>query len=170
MVYALCMLFFGLALLVAARPNLDNPGCYRDGWDITRGVCEGISLLFSLYMIFEEISHIIRLIVTILLYMMIVGRCHIVQQMKFFHSSFSRRYFKNFSTYLQLTAIVLPFLIILFRAATTWCASTGDGYCVDPTLLQQGAANASWTSTKLVSMLGVPSGSLPHWPTWPMPY
>ena len=36
---------------------------------------------------------------------------------------------------MQLLAVILPFLIIPFRATTTWCASTGDGYCVDPTLL-----------------------------------
>ena len=37
--------------------------------------------------------------------------------------------------FLALLTVILPFLIIPFRAATTWCASTGDGYCVDPTLL-----------------------------------
>ena len=36
---------------------------------------------------------------------------------------------------MQLLAVILPFLIIPFRAVTTWCASTGDGYCVEPTLL-----------------------------------
>ena len=36
---------------------------------------------------------------------------------------------------LVLLATILPLLIIPFRAATTWCASTGDGHCVDPTLL-----------------------------------
>ena len=62
-VYVLRMLFFGLALLIAARPDLDNPGCYRNGWDIARGICEGISLLFFLTKIYDEISEIIRLAV-----------------------------------------------------------------------------------------------------------
>ena len=38
--------------------------------------------------------------------------------------------------------MILPLLIIPFRAATAWCASTGDGYCVDPTLLWS-TSNAS---------------------------
>ncbi len=36
---------------------------------------------------------------------------------------------------MQLLAVTLPFLIIPFRAATTWCASTGVGYCAEPTIL-----------------------------------
>ena len=36
---------------------------------------------------------------------------------------------------MQLLAVTLPFLIIPFRVATTWCASTGVGYCAEPTLL-----------------------------------
>lgn len=32
---------------------------------------------------------------------------------------------------LQILSVVLPLLIIPFRAATTWCASTG-GYCALP--------------------------------------
>ena len=54
------MLFFGLALLIAARPDLDNPGCYRDGWDYFRGVCEGISLLFFLFKIVDELQEMFR--------------------------------------------------------------------------------------------------------------
>ena len=54
------MLFFGLALLIAARPDLDNPGCYRDGWDYFRGICEGISILFFLFKIGDEILEMIR--------------------------------------------------------------------------------------------------------------
>ena len=96
------------------------------------------SLLFFFYILFEEISHIIRLILNIAIS---VCWC-LLHNMRFFCSSFSRRYFRNLSNYLQLCAIILPFLIIPFRAATTWCVSTGDGYCVDPTLLQS-AANAS---------------------------
>ena len=48
MLYATQMLFFGLALLIAARPGLDNPGCYRDGWDLFRGICEGMA--FSIFL------------------------------------------------------------------------------------------------------------------------
>lgn len=33
---------------------------------------------------------------------------------------------------LQILSVVLPLLIIPFRAATTWCASTGGGYCALP--------------------------------------
>ena len=56
MVYAVRMLFFGLALLIAARPDLDNPGCYRDGWDYFRAVCEVISLLCFFVMVATEIQ------------------------------------------------------------------------------------------------------------------
>ena len=59
-VYVLRMLFFGLALLIAARPDLDNPGCYRNGWDYFRGVCEGISLLFFLFILGREIRKMFR--------------------------------------------------------------------------------------------------------------
>ena len=135
------MMFFGLALLIAARPDLDNPGCHRDGWYFVRGICEGISLLFFFYMLFEEIFHIIRLIVNIAIS---VCWC-LLHKMRFFSSSFSRKYFRNLSNYLQLCAIILAFLIIPFRAATTWCASTGDGYCVDPTLLQSAAIASNFT-------------------------
>ena len=59
-VYAVRMLFFGLALLIAARPDLDNPGCYRDGWDYFRGICEGISIAFFLFNLVNEIVEMIR--------------------------------------------------------------------------------------------------------------
>ena len=49
--------------------------------------------------------------------------------------SFPKEYFKDYYNYMQLIAVILPFLIIPFRAATTWCASTGVGYCAEPTLL-----------------------------------
>ena len=49
--------------------------------------------------------------------------------------SFPKEYFKDYYNYLQLLAATLPFLIIPFRAATTWCASTGVGYCAEPTYL-----------------------------------
>ena len=54
------MLFFGLALLIAARPDLDNPGCYRDGWDYFRGVCEGISIILFLVKLADEIQEMFR--------------------------------------------------------------------------------------------------------------
>ena len=44
-------------------------------------------------------------------------------------------YYKDYYNCMQLLAVILPLLIIPFRVATTWCASTGDGYCVDPTIL-----------------------------------
>ena len=50
--YAVKMLFFGLALLIAARPGLDNPGCYRDGWDLFRGICEGMAVTIFLEELF----------------------------------------------------------------------------------------------------------------------
>ena len=59
-VYVLRMLFFGLALLIAARPDLDNPGCYRDGWDYFRGVCEGIALILFLFKLADEIQEMFR--------------------------------------------------------------------------------------------------------------
>ena len=56
----------------------------------------------------------------------------------FLFCSFPKSYLKDkyVDVFLGLLRIILPFLIIPFRAATTWCASTGDGYCVDPTLLR----------------------------------
>ena len=41
-------------------------------------------------------------------------------------------YLKDYYNFLQVSAIILPFTIIPFRAATTWCASTGVGYCALP--------------------------------------
>ena len=62
-----------------------------------------------------------------------VAKCFIL--VSFLLCSFPKEYFKDYYNYLQLLSVILPFLIIPFRAATTWCASTGNGYCVDPTLL-----------------------------------
>ena len=45
---------------------------------------------------------------------------------------FKKAYFKDYYNYLQIVSVVLPLLIIPFRAATTWCASTGGGYCTLP--------------------------------------
>ena len=57
--------------------------------------------------------------------------------------SLKRKYISNHK-YVQLPAAVLPLLIIPFRVTTTWCASTGNGYCVDPTILSDvDAANAT---------------------------
>ena len=31
-------LLFSFALTTATQPDLDHPGCYRNGWDILRGI------------------------------------------------------------------------------------------------------------------------------------
>ena len=62
MVYAVRMMLFGVALLIAARPDLDNPGCYRDGWDYFRAICEVITILLFLFKIGREVGKIIRLV------------------------------------------------------------------------------------------------------------
>ena len=49
--------------------------------------------------------------------------------------SLGKLYHEDKYNYMQLLAAFLPLLIIPFRTATVWCASTGDGYCVDPTRL-----------------------------------
>ena len=46
--------------LIAARPDLDNPGCYRDGWDYFRGICEGISVGFFIFSLVNEILEMLR--------------------------------------------------------------------------------------------------------------
>ena len=56
--------------------------------------------------------------------------------MMFLFCSFPKLFLKNKDKLLGFLITILTLLIIPFRAATTWCASTGDGYCVDPTLLQ----------------------------------
>ena len=53
--------------------------------------------------------------------------------------SLRKLYLKDKYNFLQLLAAILPLLIIPFRAATVWCASTGDGYCVGPTRLPSAA-------------------------------
>ena len=58
--YLLRMVIFGAALFIAARPDLDNPGCYRNGWDYARGVFEGISFIYFLYKGYDEISEMIQ--------------------------------------------------------------------------------------------------------------
>ena len=65
-VYAVRMLFFGLSLLIAARPDLDNPGCYRDGWDYFRGVCEGISIILFLVKLGDLIYGMFRYVTAFL--------------------------------------------------------------------------------------------------------
>ena len=67
MVYAFRMLFLGLALLIAARPDLDNPGCYRDGWDYFRGVCEGISMILYLFKLVDELQEIFRYVTALVI-------------------------------------------------------------------------------------------------------
>ena len=176
MLYAVQMLFFGLALLIAARPGLDNPGCYRDGWDIFRGICEGMALIFFLgslllnttalvsgiwhcygmlphgiCSIYSCMPYVGALFKYVRIYRMKVWyRFYInaviagmpmcglltVHRVTFLFCSVRKSYLNYLSIFLDLLATILPLLIIPFRAATTWCASTGDGYCVDPTLLQ----------------------------------
>ena len=41
-------------------------------------------------------------------------------------------YILSYFHMLQIISVVLPLLIIPFRAATTWCASAGEGYCTPP--------------------------------------
>ena len=60
MLYAVQMLFLGLALLIAARPGLDNPGCYRDGWDLFRGICEGMAFVIFLGVLLLAITDLLR--------------------------------------------------------------------------------------------------------------
>jgi hypothetical protein len=103
--YMVRMLLFSFALIIAARPDLDNPGCYRNGWDILRGILEGLSLILFLFKAYDEISEFLQ---------------------------YRMSYLRDFYNYFQISAIVLPFTIIPFRAATTWCASTGVGYCALP--------------------------------------
>ena len=132
LLYAVRMLFFGLALLIAARPDLDNPGCYRDGWDYFRGICEGISMILFGFKLYDEIQEMSEYVAALNVHMSpTVPKLPIL----LFFFSFKKIYFKDRYNYFQLAAVALTFLIIPFRAATTWCASTGDGYCVDPTLL-----------------------------------
>ena len=68
-VYALRMLFFTLALLIAARPDLDNPGCYRNGWDYFRGACEGISLIFFVAKIIDEMLEMLRCVTALFMHL-----------------------------------------------------------------------------------------------------
>ena len=70
-----------------------------------------------------------------------IAKCSIL--VSFLLCSFPKEYFKDYYNYLQLLSVILPFLIIPFRAATTWCASTGVGYCAEPTLLPNSTNNYS---------------------------
>ena len=67
--------------------------------------------------------------------------CTIAKCYTFLFCSFPKEYFKDYYNYMQLLAVILPFLITPFRAATTWCASTGVGYCAEPTLLPNSTYN-----------------------------
>jgi hypothetical protein len=58
--YMVRMLLFSFALIIAARPDLDNPGCYRNGWDILRGILEGLSLILFLFKAYDEISEFLQ--------------------------------------------------------------------------------------------------------------
>ena len=59
-IYATRMLLFTFALVIAARPDLDNPGCYRNGWDIVRGIFEGLSLILFLVKAYDEIGEFVQ--------------------------------------------------------------------------------------------------------------
>jgi ankyrin repeat protein len=52
--YIVRMLLFTAALFIAARPDLDNPGCYRNGWDTLRIVLEALSLIWFLFKAFFQ--------------------------------------------------------------------------------------------------------------------
>ena len=56
------MLVFTLALLIAARPDLDNPGCYRNSWDWARLVFEILSFLYFVWKLYDEGFEIFRLV------------------------------------------------------------------------------------------------------------
>ena len=76
MLYAVRMLFLGLALLIAARPGLDNPGCYRDGWDLFRGICEGMAILLI-------VGPLLSLIMGLFWYVAASGICSIYSCMPY---------------------------------------------------------------------------------------
>ena len=49
------MAIFAAALIIAARPDLDNPGCYRNSLDYFRLVLEVISLICFIMKAYDEI-------------------------------------------------------------------------------------------------------------------
>ena len=49
------MAIFAAALIIAARPDLDNPGCYRNSLDYFRLVLEVISLICFIMKGYDEI-------------------------------------------------------------------------------------------------------------------
>ena len=53
------MTIFTTALIIAARPDLDNPGCYRTGWDYFRLVLEVVSLFYFFMKGMDEIHEMI---------------------------------------------------------------------------------------------------------------
>ena len=54
------MIMFGAALFIAARPELDNPGCYVNGWDYARGVFEVLSLIIFLIKGYDEVRRMLQ--------------------------------------------------------------------------------------------------------------
>ena len=53
------MTIFATALIIAARPDLDNPGCYRNGLDYFRLALEVITLICFIMKGYDEIREMI---------------------------------------------------------------------------------------------------------------
>ena len=53
------MSIFATALIIAARPDLDNPGCYRNGLDYFRLALEVITLICFIMKGYDEIREMI---------------------------------------------------------------------------------------------------------------
>ena len=53
------MTIFTTALIIAARPDLDNPGCYRTSLDYFRLFLEVVSLFYFLVKGLDEIHEMI---------------------------------------------------------------------------------------------------------------
>ena len=58
------MIVFTFALLMAARPTLDNPGCYPEPYDWYRAILEVLFLIFWFISVMNEIQTIVRYINT----------------------------------------------------------------------------------------------------------
>ena len=60
------MVIFATALMIAARPDLVNPGCYVNAWDSARIVFDIISWIFFIWKLLDEVQEMIRYIYTAL--------------------------------------------------------------------------------------------------------
>ena len=56
------MVNFATALMIAARPDLVNPGCYVNAWDSARFVFDIISCIFFIWKLLDEVQEMIRYI------------------------------------------------------------------------------------------------------------